>query len=87
MTIDARGEVPEDFARLGFSGLFARVAILPPDDADADALVAKMPYFTPGQADRMVTLREGDRDADGHRTSVNVVRDDTAFMAAMRGPR
>ena len=82
-TINVSGEVPEDWARLGFSGLFGLVATLPPDDADAEALVARMPYFTPGQRDLMMTLREGERDEDGRRTAVMVVRDDTAFMACM----
>lgn len=82
-TIDVSGQVPEGFARLGFSGLFGLLATLPEDDAAADALVAKMPYFTPGQRDLMITLREGERDEHGQRTSVLVVRDDTAFMACM----
>lgn len=77
-------DVPEDFRRLGFSGMFGLVAALPEDDADADALVARMPYFTPGQRDVMVTLREGERDEQGRRTAVMVVRDDSAFMACMR---
>lgn len=80
-TINVSGEVPEDFARLGFSGMFGLIATLPEDQAAADVLVAKMPFFTPGQRDRMITLREGDRDDDGRRTAVMVVRDDTAFMA------
>lgn len=82
-TINVSGEVPEDWARLGFSGLFGLVATLPEDDAAADALVARMPYFTPGQRDLIMTLREGARDEDGRRTAVMVVRDDTAFMACM----
>jgi hypothetical protein len=84
-TVNVSGEVPEDFARLGFSGLFGLVALLPEDDAAADDLVAKMPYFTPGQRDRIITLREGDRDEEGRRTSVLVVRDDAAFMACFTG--
>jgi hypothetical protein len=83
--INVSGQVPEDFARLGFSGLFGLVSTLPEDDAAADALVAKMPYFTPGQRDLMVTLREGDRDEQGRRTAVLVVRDDAAFMQCIRG--
>lgn len=82
-TINVSGEVPEGFYRLGFSGLFGLVATLPEDDEAADALVARMPYFTPGQRDRMITLREGDRDDQGRRTAVMVVRDDTAFMACI----
>lgn len=82
-TINVSGEVPEDWARLGFSGLFGLIATLPEDDAAADALVARMPYFTPGQRDLMMTLREGERDEEGHRTSVMVVRDDAAFMACV----
>lgn len=82
-TIDVSGEVPEDFARLGFSGMFGLIATLPEDNAAADALVARMPFFTPGQRDRIVTLREGQRDDEGRRTAVLVVRDDSAFMACM----
>lgn len=70
------------WTRLGFTGLFCLTATLPEDDAAADALVARMPYFTPGQRDRMVTACEGERDEGGRRTAVLVVRDDSAFMAA-----
>jgi hypothetical protein len=84
-TINVSGEVPEDFARLGFSGMFGLIATAAEGstDADMDALVAKMPFFTPGQRDVMITLREGDRDDQGRRTVVLVVRDDSAFMACM----
>lgn len=73
----------QGWMRLGFTGLFCLSATLPEDDAAADALVAKMPYWTPGQRDLMVTVAEGPRDDEGRRTAVLVVRDDAAFMATV----
>lgn len=82
-TINVHGEVPEGFARLGFSGMFGLIAAMNGTDEQIDALVEKMPFFTPGQRDAMITLREGERTEDGQRTAVLVVRDDSAFMACM----
>lgn len=76
-------EVPEDFRRIGFSGLFWLEVPMADDGEMNPDLVAKLPQFAPHSGDKWILLSH---DA-ATRTSIIVRRDDVALVEAFTTPR